>query len=103
LGYLWFIYHNREVSYRSALNLTISRKQAKLYQDKGFDVQKWDSLVEEANAYRKEIKQIASEYDVEWDEKADEKDEKVTEAMKKVRDDKKNTRKDKDEKDGDDD
>jgi len=103
LGYLWFIYHNREVSYRSALNLTISRKQAKLYQGKGFDVQKWDSLVEEANAYRKEIKQIASEYDVEWDEKADEKDEKVTEAMKKVRDDKKNTRKDKDEKDGDDD
>ncbi len=103
MGYLWFIYHNREVSYRSALNLTISRKQAKLYQDKGFDVQKWDSLVEEANAYRKEIKQIASEYDVEWDEKADEKDEKVTEAMKKVRDDKKNTRKDKDEKDGDDD
>jgi len=100
-GYLWFLYHNREVSYRSALNLTISRKQAKLYQEKGFDVQKWDSLIEEANAYRKEIKQIAGEYDVDWDEKADEKDDKVIEAMRKVRNDKKAERKDKDEKDDD--
>ncbi len=89
------------MSYRSALNLTISRKQAKLYQEKGFDVQKWDSLIEEANAYRKEIKQIAGEYDVDWDEKADEKDDKVIEAMRKVRNDKKAERKDKDEKDDD--
>ena len=58
-------------------------------------MQKWDSLIEEANAYRKEIKQIASEYDVDWDEKADEKDDKVIEAMRKVRNDKKE-RKDKD-------
>lgn len=89
------------MSYRSALNLTISRKQAKLYEEKGFDVQKWDSLIEEANAYRKEIKQIAGEYDVDWDEKADEKDDKVIEAMRKVRNDKKAERKDKDEKDDD--
>lgn len=89
-GYLWFLYHNREVSYRSALNLTISRRQTKLYQAKGFDIHKWDSLIEEANAYRKEIKQIASEYDVEWDEHVDEKDEKVTEAMRQDRN-KKNT------------
>lgn len=102
-GYLWFLYHNREVSYRSALNLTISRRQTKLYQAKGFDIHKWETLVEEANGYRKEIKQIAGEYDVEWDETADEKDEKVTEAMRKVRNDKKSERKDKDEKeDGDD-
>ena len=78
------------------MNLTISRKQAKLYQERGFDNQRWDSLIEEANAYRKEIKQIASEYDVDWDEKADEKDDKVTEAMRKVRDDKKAERKDND-------
>lgn len=101
-GYLWFLYHNREVSYRSALNLTITRKQAKLYQEKGFDVQRWDSLIEEANAYRKEIKQIASEYDVDWDEKADEKDERVTEAMRKVRSDKNSERKDQDEKEDED-
>ena len=101
-GYLWFLYHNREVSYRSALNLTISRKQAKLYHERGFDAQRWDSLIEEANAYRKEIKQIAGEYDVDWDEKADEKDDKVTEAMRKVRNDRKAERKDKDDKDDED-
>ena len=95
-GYLWFLYHNREVSYRSALNLTISRRQTKLYQQKGFDIQKWDTLLEEANIYRKEIKQIASEYDVDWDETQDEKDVRVTEAMRKVRKDKESDRKEKD-------
>lgn len=102
-GYLWFLYHNREVSYRSALNLTISRRQTKLYQQKGFDIQKWDSLIEEANGYRKEIKQIASEYDVDWDETQDEKDERVTEAMRKVRSDKKSERKEKGGKEDEDD
>ena len=67
------------------MNLTISRRQDQLYKSKGFDNVKWDSLVEEANGYRKEIKQIASEYDVEWDETQDEKDERVTEAMRDVR------------------
>ncbi|KAI4269956.1 MAG: hypothetical protein L6R38_007274 [Xanthoria sp. 2 TBL-2021] len=94
-GYLWFLYHNREVSYRAALNLTISRRQTKLYQSKGFDLQKWEALVEEGNALRKEIKQVASEYDVEWDERSDEKDEKVTEALKEVRDKKKEGKKEK--------
>ncbi len=98
-GYLWFLYHNREVSYRSALNLTISRRQTKLYQQRGFDIQKWDTLIEEANGYRKEIKQIASEYDVDWDETQDEKDERVTEAMRKVRKDKDSDRKEKDDDD----
>lgn len=88
-GYLWFLYHNREVSYRSALNLTISRRQTKLYSAKGFDLTKWEALVEEGNALRKEIKAVASEYDVDWDEKADEKDDLVTEALKKNRDEKK--------------
>ncbi|KAF6221533.1 hypothetical protein HO133_002389 [Letharia lupina] len=102
-GYLWFLYHNREVSYRSALNLTISRRQTKLYQQKGFDIQRWDTLIEEANGYRKEIKQIASEYDVDWDETQDEKDERVTEAMRKVRSDQKSDRKEKNVKEDEDD
>lgn len=102
-GYLWFLYHNREVSYRSALNLTISRRQTKLYQQKGFDVQKWDNLIEEANGYRREIKQIATEYDVDWDETQDEKDERVTEAMRKVRSHKDSERKEKSEKEDDED
>lgn len=102
-GYLWFLYHNREVSYRSALNLTISRRQTKLYQQKGFDNQRWDTLIEEANGYRKEIKQIASEYDVDWDETQDEKDERVTEAMRKVRNDRTLERKEKKKKEDEDD
>lgn len=63
-GYLWFLYHNREVSYRSALNITVSRRQNTLYEKKGFDLQKWESLIDEANALRKEIKGVANEYDV---------------------------------------
>lgn len=101
-GYLWFLYHNREVSYRSALNLTISRRQTKLYQQKGFDIQKWDNLIKEANGYRKEVKQIANEYDVDWDETLDERDKRVTEAMRKVRSDKNSDRKEKGEKEDED-
>ncbi|KAI9700046.1 MAG: hypothetical protein M1836_002580 [Candelina mexicana] len=81
-GYLWFLYHNREVSYRSAMNLTISRRQSKLYAARGFDLQKWEALIDEGNALRKEIKSVASEYDVEWDETTDEQDERVTKALK---------------------
>lgn len=104
-GYLWFLYHNREVSYRSALNLTISRRQTKLYHAKGFDLQRWESLIEEGNALRNEIKAVAREYDVDWDEKVDEKDGKVTAAMKEVREEKKAKKNGKDKKkdDGDDD
>ncbi len=100
-GYLWFLYHNREVSYRSALNLTISRRQTILYQSKGFDLHRWESLIEEANSYRKEIKQTAGEYDVDWDETADEKDDRVTEAMRKVRSEKNAERKEKDKEEDD--
>ena len=81
IGYLWFLYHNREVSYSSALNLTVSRRQNSLYQARGFDMQKWEALIEEANALRREVKQVAQEYDVEWDEKQDEGSDEVHEAL----------------------
>jgi hypothetical protein len=84
-GYVWFLYHNREVSYRSAMNFTISRRQQKLYQQHKFDLRKWEVLIEDGNALRKEIKAIANEYDVEWDEMKEEKDEKVAEALRKDR------------------
>ncbi|KAK5030026.1 hypothetical protein LTR16_012136, partial [Cryomyces antarcticus] len=58
---------------------------SKLYDAKGFDVHKWETLVEEANALRKEIKMMANEYDVEWDERADEVNRKVMDALKKER------------------
>lgn len=105
-GYMWFLYHNREVSYRSALNLTISRRQSRLYERKGFDLHKWEGLVEEGNALRKEIKAVASEYDVEWDEQADVHDKVVSKAL---RDERKNagnkgkSKKDADDEDDDDD
>jgi hypothetical protein len=84
-GYAWFLYHNREISYRSALAFTINRRQQRLYQMRGVDLQLWESLVDEANALRREIKTVAAEYDVDWDERADEQDEQVTEALKKER------------------
>ena len=102
---MWFLYHNREVSYRSAMNLTISRRQSKLYEVKGFDVQKWEGLIEEGNAIRKEIKAVATEYDVEWNEREDEKDPAV---IKALRDDRKASKdddgqsKEEDDKDDDD-
>ena len=58
-GYMWFLYHNKEVSYRSAMNLTISRRQSHLNEQKGFDMHKWEFLVEEGNRLRREIKMIA--------------------------------------------
>ncbi|OJD40428.1 coiled-coil domain containing protein [Diplodia corticola] len=84
-GYVWFLYHNREASYRSAMNITVSRRQNKLYNERGFELEKWQTFIDDANALRKEIKLIADEYDVEWDELADEKYQKVVEALRKDR------------------
>jgi hypothetical protein len=99
-GYMWFLYHNREVSYRSALNLTISKRQSKLYEARSFNLSRWEGLIEDGNAIRKEIKAVAAEYDVEWDERADEQDEAVTKALRKER---KNGKDDKSKKDKEDD
>jgi calcium uniporter protein, mitochondrial len=81
-GYLWFLYHNREVSYKAALNLTINRRQNKLYEARGFNLERWQSLIEEGKALRKEIKAVAAEYDVEWDERVDEHNKEVSKALK---------------------
>jgi hypothetical protein len=104
-GYMWFLYHNREVSYRSALNLTISKRQSKLYEARGFNLPRWEGLIEDANAIRKEIKAVAAQYDVEWNERADEHNEVVTKALRKERNKGRDSKseKDKDEADGDDD
>lgn len=67
------------------MNITISRRQSKLYNEKGFDLENWQTLIEDANALRKEIKMIADEYDVEWKEIDDERNEKVVEALRKDR------------------
>lgn len=100
-GYLWFLYHNREVSYRAAMNLTISRRQSQLYAARGFDPDRWQELVQEANALRAEVKAIASEYDVEWAEANDEHDEAVANALKEERDKQKKRKKDDEDDDSD--
>ncbi|KAL4932695.1 uncharacterized protein BDV17DRAFT_253492 [Aspergillus undulatus] len=99
-GYLWFLYHNREISYRSALDFTINARQKKLYQLRGVDLQLWENLIYEGNALRREIKTISSDYDTEWDEKHDERDERVVEALKKERDQQKRKDESEDEKEG---
>ncbi|RMY49683.1 hypothetical protein D0865_07346 [Hortaea werneckii] len=102
-GYMWFLYHNREVSYRSAMNLTVSRRQQQLYEKRGFNLSAWEGLVEEGNRLRREIKMVADEYDVEWDESKDEGNEKVAEELRKHRKKKNGDKGGKGEKDDDDD
>lgn len=70
-GYLWFLYINKDLSYRAAMNVTVSRRQHALYEARGLDMGRWEQLVQEANALRREIKAIAVEYDVDWDEAKD--------------------------------
>jgi calcium uniporter protein, mitochondrial len=85
IGYLYFLWHNREVSYRAALHLTVSHRQSQLYAARGFDAQKWQNLIDDANALRKEIKLIANEYDVDWDETKDSVSEAVHRALRDER------------------
>ncbi|KAK9414788.1 putative Calcium uniporter protein [Seiridium unicorne] len=82
-GYLWFLFISKDLSYRAALNITVTRRQNMLYQSRGFDPQRWDSLVNDANALRKEIRMIAEEYDVEYDETKDLGGEEVQETLDK--------------------
>ncbi|SPO24635.1 related to COQ2 -para-hydroxybenzoate--polyprenyltransferase [Ustilago trichophora] len=67
-GYIWFLIHNREVSYRAVLNETTSRRQQKLYIEKGFNVERYQELIEEVKDLRKTTKKVAEDYDLEWDQ-----------------------------------
>lgn len=69
-GYVWFLYISRDLSYKAAMNVTVSRHQTALYESRGFDVRKWERLLGEANSLRNEIRQAAYGYDVDWDEEA---------------------------------
>jgi hypothetical protein len=62
-GYLWFLYQGREVSYTSVLNRSISTRRATLYEQRGFDIERWEELVGEARQVRREIAKIAEDYD----------------------------------------
>ena len=88
-GYLWFLYISRDLSYKAAMNVTVSRRQHALYEVRGFDIHRWEQLVREANALRSEVRAIAVEYDVDWDEAKD-----VGEDVKEVLDEEKTKKKD---------
>ncbi|KAI2642227.1 hypothetical protein GGS21DRAFT_295382 [Xylaria nigripes] len=70
-GYLWFLFISRDLSYQAALKITVSRRQNVLYQARGFEPQKWEVIVDDANALRREIRVVAEEYNVDWDEAGD--------------------------------
>lgn len=80
-GYLWFLYMSRDLSYKAAMNVTVSKRQNALYQERGFDHGKWEHLVQEANALRREVRNVATEYDVEWNEMKDLGGEEVKQAL----------------------
>ncbi|KAL2214529.1 hypothetical protein CC79DRAFT_1363295 [Sarocladium strictum] len=96
-GYLWFLYISKDLSYKAAMNVTVSRRQNALYQERGFDQQKWDYIVHEANTLRREIKFVASEYDQDWDEMKDLGGEEVKEVLEKEDDTSPKKRRDNDE------
>lgn len=100
-GYLWFLYISRDLSYKAAMNITVSRRQTALYEAKGFSVHRWEALVAEANDLRKEIRTIAAEYEVDWDDTKI-----ISDDVKKVLDREQRKKggkgKDEDEDDGDD-
>ncbi|CAH0048474.1 unnamed protein product [Clonostachys solani] len=98
-GYLWFLFISRDLSYKAAMNITVSRRQHALYQEKGFDQGTWDQLIQEVNLLRREVRIVASEYGVEWDETKDLGGEEVKEVLEQEKN--KNKRRD-DEDDEDD-
>lgn len=85
IGYLWFLLNRREASYQAAMSLTVSRRQQAQYLRRGFDLQRYTHMLDEATALRREIMAIANEYDVEWSEKDDTQDEGVIKALKEHR------------------
>ncbi|KAF8153173.1 hypothetical protein B0H34DRAFT_722540 [Crassisporium funariophilum] len=63
LGYLWFLYQGREVSYTSVLARSISARREALYKTRGLDIEYWIELVGERKALRAEIGRIARDYE----------------------------------------
>jgi calcium uniporter protein, mitochondrial len=99
VGYLWFLYHNRDVSYRSVFQQTTTRRQNLLYQKNGFDEDQWNELVAEGKKLGREIKAIGEQYGVKWNpkveatgraegvlEKEDKKDKRAKKAREKEKD-----------------
>lgn len=70
-----FLYQGREVSYSSVLSSSILSRRQALYAARGFDVQRWSDLMDERKTLRREIQNIAMDYEVGWKEGDNIKDE----------------------------
>jgi len=62
LGYLWFLYQGREVSYSNVLHSSISTRREALYKARKFDIEQWVDFNNERKSLRKEIRRIAEDY-----------------------------------------
>lgn len=60
-GYTWFLIHNREVSYRAVLSETTTRRQQRLYIEKGLNIERYEELIEECKELRKQVKKVAED------------------------------------------
>ncbi|KAF9045596.1 hypothetical protein BJ165DRAFT_1415525 [Panaeolus papilionaceus] len=83
LGYLWFLYQGREVSYTSVLARSISARREALYKAKGFDIERWMEMVSERKEVRGVIERIASDYEEEGEGGEGGKDEETGEGLGK--------------------
>ncbi|KIY70227.1 hypothetical protein CYLTODRAFT_392375 [Cylindrobasidium torrendii FP15055 ss-10] len=63
LGYLWFLYQGREVSYSSVLDSSISTRRQSLYQARGLDIERLQELISERRTLLQEIGRIAEDYE----------------------------------------
>ena len=63
VGYLWFLYQGREVSYSSVLARSITARREALYKTRGLDIERWSELMSERKALRSEIARIARDYE----------------------------------------
>ncbi|KAF9485687.1 hypothetical protein BDN70DRAFT_795554 [Pholiota conissans] len=68
LGYLWFLYQGREVSYTTVLARSISARREALYKSRGLDIERWQELMSERKALRAEIGRIARDYEGDEDD-----------------------------------
>lgn len=63
VGYLWFLYQGREVSYSSVLARSITARREALYKTRGLGIERWSELISERKALRSEIARIARDYE----------------------------------------
>ncbi len=68
VGYLWFLYQGREVSYSSVLARSITARREALYKTRGLDMERWSELMSERKALRVEITRIARDYEDDGDD-----------------------------------